>query len=197
LLPIIAILFFSLIFAPEFLDEMLQHAVASIAHYAGSSVDLGFDDLPGFVVKASIINLAQVFIIFFVLLAVLFLITWLLRRLLTWYALPRAEARLMKMASLTVVLGTLFCGLTILPPITVALLRHENFLNPFLIVAELFGLLLAVTGLGCFLYADRKYARRCPFCNAPVSGPPRFDKRCKTDTCNALLFPWLIAEYET
>ncbi|MBU0510193.1 MAG: hypothetical protein KJ638_00630, partial [Chloroflexi bacterium] len=69
LLPIIAILFFSLIFAPEFLDEMLQHAVASIAHYAGNSVDLGFDDLTGFVVQASFLNLAQVFIIFFVLLA--------------------------------------------------------------------------------------------------------------------------------
>lgn len=196
LLITIGLIVILLIFTPDMLSEMLAAAVASVAHFAGYSDELAFDDLAAFVIKASILNLAQVFIIFFVLIGALALITFLLRRLLTWYGLPQAERRLMKVAYLVIGLTVLCLGLTVLPAVTTALLQPSGLLNPFGILIGAFGLIVVAAGLGLFLYADRKYAGRCPQCRRVVPGPYHLDRCCENPTCSELLHSWLIAGYE-
>ncbi len=194
LLLTIGLMILLLVFAPDILSETLVAFVASSAHFAGYSDELIFDNLSAFVVKASILNLAQVLIIFFILMVALVLVAFLLRCLLTWYRFPQVNQRLMKVAYLVIGWVALLLGLTILPLITTALLRLTDLLNlPGIIVGAL-GLIIAATGLGLFIYAHRKYARRCPRCGTAVPGWYHVGKRCKA--CNALLHPWLIAEYE-
>lgn len=184
------------IFIPDLLSDILAAFVASSAHFAGYSDELRFDSLAGFIVEASILNLVQVFIIFFILIIALLLVTSLLRRLLTWYGLPRASRRLMRVAYLIIGLMALFLSMTILPLITKALLRPADLSNTLGMVLGATGLILTAFGLGLFLYADGKYAQRCPKCGAVVPGPYWLGKPCQAPGCNELLHPWLVAEYE-
>jgi len=196
LLLTIGFLAILLVFAPNLLSDILAAFVASGAHFAGYSDELRFDDLAGFVVEASILNLAQVFIIFFVLIVALLLIGSLLRRLFTWYSLPRANRRLMKVAYMVIGLVGLLLGLTILPLITTVLLRPADLFNPLGIIVEASGFVLTACGVGLFLYADQRYARRCPSCGTLVPGPYSLGKHCQSPDCSKLLHPWLMAEYE-
>lgn len=196
LLLTIGLMVLLLIFAPDILSEMLTAFVASSAHFAGYSDELAFDNPSTFVIEATVLNLAQVFIIFLVLISALGLVAFLLRRLLTWYGFPQASRRLMKVAYLVIGSAALFLGLTILPPTTAALLRPTDLLKPSGIIAGAFGFIVTVIGLGLFLLADQRYAQRCPRCGAGVPGPYHLGKRCGIPTCKELLHPWLIAEYE-
>jgi len=197
LLLTILILIVSLAFSPEFLSEALEATVASVSHYAGYSGELGFSDLSGFVIKASILNLAQVLIIFFVLMTTLTLVAYALRRLMTWYGFPQAEKQLMKIALLVIFVGVMFCGLTILPPATLVLLRPAALFETSILMVGLSGFLLASIGLSVFIFADRKYSGRCPECGEGITGFYWLGKCCENDQCNERLFPWLIAEYES
>ena len=196
LLLTILILIVSLAFFPEFLSEALEATVASVSHYAGYSGELGFSDLSGFVIKASILNLAQVLIIFFVLMTTLTLVAYALRRLMTWYEFPQAEKQLMKIALLVIFVGVMFCGLTILPPATLVLLRPAALFETSILMVGLSGFLLASIGLSVFIFTDRKYSGRCPECGEVIKGFYWLGKCCENDQCNERLFPWLIAEYE-
>ena len=184
------------IFTPDLLSDILTAFVASSAHFAGYSDELRFDSLAGFIIEASILNLAQVLIIFCVLIIALLLVTSWLRRLLTWYGLPRASRRLMRIAFLIIGLMALFLSITVLPLITTALLRPADLFKPPGMVMGVSGLIVNTFGLGLFLYADRKYAQHCPKCGAAVPGPYWLGKRCQAPGCNELLHPWLAAEYE-
>lgn len=183
-----------LILAPNTLDQMLASAVASTAHFAGFSGELGFDDLTAFVVEASVLNIAQVFIITFILSGGLFLIASLLRRLLTWYSLPRAKKRLMKIAYGIIGVTAVFVGLTVLPLLTAILLNPAKLLKPANIGIGVLGIIVTAIGLLLFLKADKQYAKRCPVCNANVEGKYEMGKTC--EACNELLQPWFIARYE-
>ncbi len=189
-------LFVSLVMAPEYLSEALEAAVASVAHYAGYADDLGFADITSFLLRAALLNLAQILIIFFLLLFSLYSIAWLLRRLLTWYGFPQVEIRLMPVASLVVVLWAIFTGFTILMPITLALLHPADLIRPVYLILELIGFLLACIGIGVFTLADRKFSKRCPKCGTGISGFYWLGKCCENDQCKEKLLPWLIAEYE-
>ena len=90
-------------------------------------------------------------------------------------------------------LVALLLGLTILPPVTTALLRTAELLNPAGILIGLLGLITCAIGFGLFLYADRRYSQRCPQCGQSVPGPYYLGKRC---TCGNLLHPWLTVEYK-
>ena len=193
----ILVLFMSLFFAPTFLSEALEATVASVAHYAGYFNELVFSDLFGFVIKASFLNLAQVFVIFIILMTSLSLIAYVLRRLMTWYEFPLAEKQLMKIALLAILVGAVFCGLTILPPATLVLLHPADLLEPSNLKVELMGFVLASIGLGLFIFADRKYSGMCPACSAVINGFYWLGRCCENDQCNERLFSWLIAEYET
>jgi hypothetical protein len=196
LLLTIGLLVALLIFAPSTLSEVLAAAVASTAHFAGYSGELTIADLSGFVMKAAILNLAQVVIICLILVIALVAVTFLLRRLLTWYRLPQASQRLMRIGYSLIGLVALLLGLTILPPVTTALLRPAELLNPVGILIGLLGLITCAIGFGLFLYADRRYSQRCPRCpqcEKNVPGPYYLGKRCP---CGDLLHPWLTVEYK-
>jgi len=193
LLLTIGLLVALLIFAPITLSEVLAAAVASTAHFAGYSGELTIADLSGFVMKATMLNLAQVVIVFVILVIALVSVTFLLRRLLTWYQLPQASQRLMRIGYSLIGLVALLLGLTILPPVTTALLRTAELLNPAGILIGLLGLITCAIGFGLFLYADRRYSQRCPQCGQSVPGPYYLGKRC---TCGNLLHPWLTVEYK-
>jgi hypothetical protein len=186
-----------LIFAPDLLDAALAASVAAVARFAGYSDELAFDDLTAFVVQAAVINLAQVFIVFIVLIAALFSVALLLRRLLTWYGLPHADQSLMKVAYAVIGLAVLLLSLTILPPITTALLRPADLLHPLGIATGAIGIIITTTGLALFLRADKRYARRCPNCDAIIPGQYRLGKICPTPACSQALHPWLTVEYES
>jgi hypothetical protein len=193
LLLTIGLLVALLIFAPSTLSEVLAAAVASTAHFAGYSGELTIADLSGFVMKAAMLNLAQVVIVFVILVIVLVSVTFLLRRLLTWYRLPQASQRLMRIGYSLIGLMALLLGLTILPPVTTALLRPAELLNPAGILICLLGLIACAIGFVLFLYADRRYSQRCPKCGKSVPGLYHLGKRCPRGD---LLHPWLTVEYK-
>jgi hypothetical protein len=189
----VGLLLVLLILAPATLNEMMAMAVAAVAGYAGRSADLYYDDLGTFVVQASILNLAQVFIIFLILALFLTVIIALVRRLLTWYRLPEAEKQLVKIAYAVIGIGILFLILTVLPLISTALLEPANLFNPTLIITAGFGLTVTAVASLLFFYADRKYAGYCPHCGAIISKPYVLGKRCTAVKCGKFLHHWLIA----
>jgi len=189
----IGLMLLLLILAPDLLSDVLTSAVTSIARYTRQLTEPVFDDLSAFVLEASLINMAQVFIVLASLVSLIGANILLLRRLFTWYSFPRAEHRLLKAAYGMIAVTTAFFGLAILNPITMVLLRPEDILDPLVIIAVLLGFTVAIIGLGAFLYADRRYAGRCLKCGAHISGLYRLGKRCK---CDQLLHSWMIAEYE-
>jgi hypothetical protein len=190
----IGLMLLLLVLAPRLLSVVLDSAIKGIARYAGRLPGPIVDDLSAFVLQASWLNMAQVFIIPASLVSLIGANVLLLRRLLTWYSLPRAEQRLLRVAYGTIAVTTTSFGLAILVPVTTALLRSEELFGPTTIAMGLVGLIVAVVGLGLFIYADRRYAGRCPGCGAHVPGPYWLGKRC--DDCDELLHPWMIAEYE-
>jgi len=201
ILFLIGILIFYLIADPKGLALLLTTSVATVAGFSRYMTKDEFEllafkaeDLPAFVAEASILNLAQVFIIFFVLIVSLSFINLSLRRLLTWYGFPRARQRLMKMAYLVIGLEVSFFGLIILSLLTMALLRPADLLSLSNIIIGTSGFIIIIIGLGLFLRADKRYARRCPHCNKLISGSYELGKRCSV--CDELLHPWLIADYE-
>jgi hypothetical protein len=183
-----------LISAPEQLSQMLEDAIAAVSGYAGTEEGFGYDDLNAFVVKVAVINLAQVVIVAFVLVGGLAGVTFLLRRIFTWYGFPQAEGRLMKVAYLTLGLVSLFVGLALLPLITNALLRPNEIFTWLNLILAFFGFTVAFFGLARFIRLERRYANRCSQCDGSVAKPYELGRRCQT--CNELLHPWLIAEYE-
>lgn len=183
-----------LVVSPDTLDWLLKAAIANVAHYAGRSDNLGFDDPTAFIVEAAILNFAQVFIILFVVLATLALVTFLLRRLLTWYSFPNAERRLINVAYLMIAWITICLLLTVLPTVTALLLEPSRLLNPLSIVVQALGIISVLVGAILFFRADKQYARYCPKCGVRVTGDYKLGKTC--ENCGALLHPWMIAEYE-
>lgn len=184
------------ILAPAILDEMLAAAVAGVARYAGYSADLFFDDLGTFIVQASVLNLAQVFIIFLILVFFLAGVILLIRRLLTWYSFDETEERLMKVAYTIIGVGCFGLFFTVLPLVTAALLEPANLLNPVVAIMIVLGLVVTAVASLLFLYADRRYAGHCPQCHKPITGPFTLGKRCSSAECDELLHCWLIAGYE-
>lgn len=194
LLFTIGLLMGLLVLAPGVLDQMLAYAVAATAHFAGHSEQLGFDDLTAFVIEAAVLNIAQVFIIAFVLVSSLILAAFLLRRLLTWYSLPHASQRLMKIAYGIIGVAALCVGLAVLPLLTTMLLNPADLLKPITIGLAFLSLIVTVISLVFFLKFDKQYAMRCPVCGAEVEGTYRIGKSC--NTCSELLHPWLIVRYK-
>ena len=182
-----------IVLSPAALAEMLTIAVANTARYAGHLEGPAFPDPGTFVIKASLINIAQVFIIMFVLVIAVRINILLIGRLLTWYGFHQAHRWLMWVAYLMISLGFIFWGLTVLPLLTTALLRPTDLLNPVGILRSAIGFIITAIGFGLFLYADKHYGRRCPACNNFVPGPYRLGRHC---ACGELLHPWLIAEYD-
>ena len=183
-----------LIFAPGFLSNLLAEIVASVAHYAGFSDEIYVKDLPGFIMEASILNLAQVVIQFVVLLIALSLISLLVRRLLTWHSFAQADRWLMRIAYSIIAMATVFLALTVLPLMTTALLQSADLANPSGIAIGCLVSLISATGMGLFVYADHRFSRRCPDCGVSLSTPFALGQSCVG--CGRVLHTWLMVEYQ-
>ena len=183
------------VLAPDALNNILIGGVAATARFAGYSDHLAYDDLGEFIIQASVLNLAQVFIVFFVLLAALAVMILILRSMFSWYSLPHANVRLMRYAYLVVGSGTICLATLILPFITSFLLEIERLKSPLVILGMFFGVLVLVGTFFWFFRMHYRYQRCCPNCGVIISMPYKLGKRCPSKTCNELLHPWLVAEY--
>jgi len=190
----ILILVILLIVAPGFLEESLTHAIASVAHYAGNSSDIEIGSLPLFVIKAFIINVSQVFVIFIVLFVSVCFVCWLYRHLLTWYQFESARYSLMTIAYVIVLSVAISCGLSILPLITNAILQADEVVYPGKGLWGILSVVLFMVGIILFFFLNRRYSKRCPKCNETVDGWYRLGKEC--EICGEVLFSWLLVEYE-
>lgn len=178
-----------LIFAPDFLRDLLDSAVASTARFAGYSSQLGFSDLTSFVIDASVTNLLEIIIIFFVLLLASINVAYPLYRIFTWYGLPDAKNALRKY--IYVILGwTLVSwGILILGPITVVKLRNWDEITILTGAIFFLGLSVSMLGIVWFVKQDRKLAQRCLTCHQVVSGTYFPGKVCQD---GHPLFEWLL-----
>lgn len=118
----------------------------------------------------------------------------LLRRLLTWYAFPKAERRLLWVGGGVILVAAQVLGVIVLPPPT-ALIQGDlgSFLQPIPLIAMGVVLLIAVIGGIWFFREDRRYGRRCPSCGGKVPGWFDLGKQCPA--CGQTLHPWLLASY--
>lgn len=190
ILAILCLLVVMLIAVPDVLYEVLCYAVAGAAGYAGYSTAVCIDDLEGFVMEAATKNLAQAILMPILIVVMLMLIHFLITRTLTWYGFPDAGRRLIKVIYACIVGVGLFGAMTVLPFFTDLILRPVEIMNVSTLVVEALGLFVAITGSVFYLYADRKYAQRCPECGAIVPGVFSPGRRC----CGKILHPWLITE---
>jgi len=194
-LPAVLVILLLLHTAPQTLYQMLSAGANVVARYAGASTEGWGENFFADMYRSAAVNIAQVAVLFVVLLGFLLLTAFFLRRVFVWYACPGAKHRLIKAAY--GVIGMLGCtlGLTVLPIITAALLEPANLFNPRYLTVELFGLILTIVGIGIFVRLQRKYGWRCPKCGAKITGNHILGKRCDTG-CKNVLHPWLIADYD-
>ncbi len=193
----LAILVMLGIFWPDLLVAMLERSVRSMVWYTRIDSSLVVDDPSSLLALALATNLVQIPIVVLISAGALGMIIALARRMLTWYRLPRAEHRLMRLISLMIGAVTALVAMLILPPITdVALLRLAEPLSlgsPFFWLTATITLALAAVLAWQFVRLDRRYGRRCPRCGAPVSGPFVLGKQCPA--CGEELHPWLGVRY--
>ena len=119
----------------------------------------------------------------------------LLRRVLTWYSFPNAERRLIRVCLGLVLLVALVLGLVVLPlPTALTIGDPSSLLRPAPLAAGGATLLLAAVGVVWFVWTDRRYGGRCPFCSSSEV-PRQFELGKQCPKCGELLHPWLVANY--
>ena len=156
-------------------------------------INLGFNDLPKFVIRASLLALTQTGIIFAVLFAALNVFIYMGRQMLTWYRFPKRETQLLKVMYAVISLFTMLLGFTVLPVLSHLLLYPSEPFGQTTLMGALFCFGLTVMGLGIYVHLNRRYAQRCPNCEEKAGDKLPFTGYCSQ--CKALLNPWLIVEY--
>ena len=123
------------------------------------------------------------------------LLAWILFRwLLTWYAYPAAERRLIRVAWAIVVMLALTLSLIVLP-LPTAIIQGDlaSALQPASLIVTGVALSVVVGWVLWFLLANRRFGRRCPTCDGSVPGWFELGKKCPV--CGQTLHPWLLADY--
>lgn len=193
LLMTLSVLWAMLLISPKTLADVLSAGVGAVAHYAGVE-EIAFGNLVEFVMKASVINLAQVVVIFTILLATVFSVAFIYRKTMTWYSFPKPEKRLMQIQIGTIFWSILVLSLTVLPVVTSLLLNPYQFFHIGIVLPALLGFLILATGLIWLFRSNSLYGHQCPECGQPIPGDFYLGKACPN--CQVLLFPWLIANYD-
>jgi hypothetical protein len=177
---------------PEFLSDVLQSAITSIARYAGSH-PVGID-LLDFLVKASVLNLLQIPIIFVIQIISVMGLFFLINRVFKWYSFIRTSRRF-KWIVFGLTFGVLFVILTLVMPMGMVLLNGT--FSTVLGVSSIFailGMLVLMSGGIWFFVQDKRYYQKCPSCNLDVSQLTSFGTNCVI--CGRVLHPWLWVECE-
>jgi len=183
-------------FSPDLLLEMLPGSFAAASQAFRHTETAMAIDVNSFLAQAALSNVSQVIAVSLVLMIALALLTSLFRRLFTWYSYPHAERYLMRAAYWMLAIVSAFTGLTVLPFLSALILEPANLLNPGYTQLEVSGFIILILGLGCVRCAERAYARHCPQCGEKTSGTYYIGKRCCQQSCDTLLHPWLLAEYD-
>jgi hypothetical protein len=177
---------------PEFLSGALQSAITSIARYAGND-PVGID-LLDFLVEASVLNLLQIPIIFVIQIISVSGLLFLIKRVLQWYSFVRDSQRF-KLIVFSLTFGVSFVLLTLVMPISMAVLKHD--FSTFIGISGIFTILgvLALMGGGIwFFLQDHRYYQKCPSCKPNASRLSLLGTNCVS--CGSALHPWLWTEYE-
>lgn len=146
------------------------------------------------IANAALTNLNELVLLLVLALALGCAGKWLAQRMLTWYALPRASTRLVACYLLVLAVLGLVTALVVLPAVTdLLLMRWEQLATMSWMSSALTGVTLGAVGGAVFLWFDRRYAGRCPYCGAASPGPFMLGKCCTT--CGELLHPWLGTRY--
>ena len=193
LLLTLALLWGLYFFQPGILFGVLQSAVYSTARYAGNGP---FEiDLPGFLTKASAVNLLQVPIIIAIQAVSIFAMVFLLRRMCSWYAFFETSQRFRR-AIFGLTLSMLFILLTIFLPLSSAVLavNASVLMQPMAVVMAVLGILVGLGGGVWFYIQDRRYLHECPNCKTKVVVSNLLGATCPC--CHKTLYPWLLANYE-
>ena len=106
-----------------------------------------------------------------------------------------AAGRWLIRACLSVILVLALILVLIVLPVPTMLIQDNlaSLLQPMPLIAAGIALLVTVIGGAWFVYADRRYGRRCPYCSRAVSGRFKLGQKCPA--CGQVLHPWLLANY--
>jgi len=172
---------------PDFLQGVLQSAITSTARYAGNS--LSELDLFSFLVKASILNLIQIPIIFAIQTIALFGLFFLLQRILHWYSFLDSSDHFKKIIFI-LTFGLLLVLLTTIMPMAMFLLNNEA---PS-ILRSVLGLLVLGGGGAWFYRLDKRHYQQCPSWKHIADTEPFLGAVCPQ--CQTRLLPWLVTNDE-
>ncbi|MBK6647464.1 MAG: hypothetical protein IPG44_17250 [Anaerolineales bacterium] len=178
---------------PEYLAEILRFAIFSIARYAGNA---SFDfDLLEFVVEASVVNLLQVPIIFFLQLVSTLCLTFLFGRIFKWYSYL-ATSEVFKRTVLVLTMGAAIILFFIFLPISTAVLTGNLglFVQPIMVVQIIVGALTLIGMAFGFYQNDKKHFGKCPHCGRDITQSSQFLDDCLE--CSEVLYPWLWTDYD-
>jgi hypothetical protein len=180
-----------LIASPEMLRQILNEMVITGAGVVGQGVPFPLDEPPD-VLVAQIIGgaLALTALIFVALSLFLSLAVYLKRLAFTWYGLSHTGKRLIMVCwGIIATLGIVLVGLVLTPG--TALILGDVSIGSMVMMA----LSALVGGIGIWWFArtHRCYGRRCPVCGGEVPDWFTLGRRCPH--CEAVLHPWLLADY--
>jgi hypothetical protein len=192
ILAILTLLAGMLFLAPTQLDNVLCYAVGVTAGVKQYSDNLCFSDPAAYVSAAASKNLMQVLLTPLLTGGALAVISFLLRRVFTWYSIPKPQDRILRLSYVIVIAVTSVWGVGLLPIATTALLKPGGIFSPVQIGLVLFSLFVLAAGLLSFYLLDRRYALRCPKCGQIHPGKFVLGRKC----CDEYLHPWLVVEYE-
>lgn len=177
---------------PEMLRGSLQSAIMSIARYAGNDpVGINLFD---FLIKASILNLLQIPIIFVIQIISVSGLLFLFKRVLQWYSFI-SDNRRFRLIIFSLTIGVSFVLLTLVMPMSMAVLNGDfSIFKDISGVFALLGALALVSGGRWFLVRDQRHYQKCPSCKFDTSQLGLFGTNCVS--CGSTLHPWLWTEYE-
>ena len=184
------------ILVPTMLSEFLSITVSIIARYAGRQ-QVRFNDLGGFIIEASIKNLAEVLVVYVILTISLLVVGKAFCRLFTWYSFPNANTQIMRIAYIIVAWIFIIVWWLVLPIVTALLLDSEVIAQPLSWAGMIVAFLVMILGIVIFVKTDRRYGKKCPTCHRKIEGNYTLGKVCSNVTCNQKLNDWLVVDYDS
>lgn len=190
----LGLLWGGVLLSPHLSAQVLNEvALTSVGVLRGSVQVIRVNDLVGLASAGTVFAIYLTILIAISLIASLLLDYHLKRLTLTWYGLPDAQHRLIRvwwLVSAGIALGV---GGVWLPVVSAAIPMTAGGLSPA--KAALNGVSLALLASGALWWRrlHRRYGRRCPQCGESVPGWFYLGRRC--EACGQALHHWLHAQY--
>ncbi|MHC1732916.1 MAG: hypothetical protein AB9888_12935 [Bacteroidales bacterium] len=184
-------LFIVFLLNPSTFEEMMRMAIASVARYAGDIQSIEVPDFSEFLIRASLINLFQILILFIVSIFGVLSNLFFTGRILYWFKFPDLQKRLSSLIYGSLAANLFFWSVGVLLPLT-WLLNSEQTIG-FLgwggvVCAWLFFIIFLVV----FFVLDRHYAYCCNQCNSKVPDNKPLEVVCPA--CKKQQLLWLARD---